>query len=764
MNSPLNVTNVTDASERFMRRDLMRSGLVAEDFPVPPKPLVPTDEGQSRYRLWYDLDYYKDRIDRLENKYLGPKNVSPAHVCIGSQTDFNSGHMNASCEGLKKCVLFELVTGIPTMAMDHCWDFGEGDDSGEDGAASKSIRLDILDGLRPGKVHIAMFDGDWATNPNVARALATYALELDGYGVQARFPDFGTDAHGEKQGFDDWFIAKYGTDRETWPRPQDVVKELFKLPQVPVTELEEAKKWALATVDRFNRSHTDLSDRGNATLLIRLLGRNNLRYLRDTGEWIHWNGSRWINVGTAPTEMTNVVARYYFLRSQRLEVMAQAMPSDEAHQARKEALMAEAKAKHKWASEKCSSVPGRMAMLKDASARPILWSSLSAFDQDGDLLGLPNGVVNLKTGEVRPEAQEDLISKHCAVPFTGVEPTGEGAARARRFVEDITAMQHGRVAPDRQQWLQRRIGAALRGRNALEGMEIWHGKGANGKSVLAKSLMAALGPYAAMVPAGALLTSSRGRDAEGASPFMVRAVGTRLVFASETSDTAYLDEPRVKLLTGGDKLNVRGNYQDGGEYAVTFTLVLLTNPLPNVAEGDAALWDRLAPFPFLLRWRRPGVLAAVDAEDIGMPEADPWLKDVMAEGGDAGSLEWLLWWAIWGGVAWQEDGLGDVPEDLRRNAEAYRGAQDKMGRWMDDCEFAIVGAANGSTSTTELFRSYSLWCEQEGTRSGTASTFAKRLIEYSKGFVEAGKSNGVRILKGVISVKKGGKRTKFDIE
>lgn len=746
-----NVTNVTAASELFMLADLMRSGLVPSDFLNPPKPLTPTEDGQARYRLWYDYDYYKDRIDRTENKYIGPKGKRAPSVCVGSPVEFNTGIYNATAEGLKKAVLFERTTGMSTMVMDSCWDFAESGGDGEDGVPSKAVRLDILDGLRPGKVHIAMFDGDWATNPNVAKALATYALELDSYGVQARFPDFGVDEKTNKKlGYDDWFVAKYGTDREYWPEKDDVIKAIFALPQVPVTELEEAKKWAMATLDRFNQSYTDLSDRGNASLLVRLVGKNNLRYLTDVGEWVHWNGSRWTNVGGTPTEMTNVVARYYLLRAQRLELMAAAMPADEAHADRRKALLKEASAKRKWAEQKCSSVPGRQAMLKDAAERASLRAKMSDFDANGDVLAVQNGVVDLDTGEVRPERQEDMILKRCSVPYDGSEPTGEGAYRARHFVEGITGLQHGFTEPDRERWLQMRVGAALRGRNALEAMEIWHGKGANGKSVLAKSLTAALGSYAATVPAGALLTSARGRDAESASPFLVRAIGTRMVFASETSDTAYLDEPRVKMLTGGDKINVRGNYQDGGEYAVTFTLFLLTNPLPNVAEGDAALWDRLAPFPFLVRWRRPGVLSATDADDVGMPEADQWLKDVMAEGRDPDALRWLLWWAIQGGVDWKRDGLPKPPADLVRNAEAYRGAQDKLGRWLDDTGYEIVGPSKGSTASTEVFATYAAWCETEGLKAGSAATFSKRLIEYAKGQIESGKSNGVRVLKGIV--------------
>lgn len=139
MSSVMNVTHVTADSEAFMLQDLMRSGLVPSDFQNPPKPLTPTDDGQARYRLWYDSDYYKDRIDRAENKYMAPKGRPAAHVCVGSPIEFNTGHMNASVEGFKKSVLFHLTTGIPTMVMDSCNDFSENGSDGEDGAQSRTV-------------------------------------------------------------------------------------------------------------------------------------------------------------------------------------------------------------------------------------------------------------------------------------------------------------------------------------------------------------------------------------------------------------------------------------------------------------------------------------------------------------------------------------------------------------------------------------------------------------------------------------------------
>ena len=73
MNTVTNILNPLAASEQFMLRDLTRSGLTPDDFPVSPQPLTPID-GVARYRIHYAQDgYWQDRYDRDAPKYLGPK-------------------------------------------------------------------------------------------------------------------------------------------------------------------------------------------------------------------------------------------------------------------------------------------------------------------------------------------------------------------------------------------------------------------------------------------------------------------------------------------------------------------------------------------------------------------------------------------------------------------------------------------------------------------------------------------------------------------
>lgn len=729
-----NVVDVTRDSEAFMRRDLMRSGLIPDDFPISPVPLRPTDEGHARYRIHYTDDYHKDRIDRSDNKYIGPAGVKVPMPVLTIPCDepsvakFSVG----AVEGYKKGLLFTMTTGIPSAVLDGCWSFGvsTGDDQ------IKQIKNELLERLSPDKIHIALFDGDWS-KPSVGKAIATYSLLLDELGINAVFPDLGVDSAGNRQGYDDWFVNRYGTDRFKWPEAKDVIKALLALPRVPVSELETARAMTLSTADRFNNSHVDFSDRGNATLFTKLIGKDDMRFIVDADKWVFWDDDRkrWVPYGGAPMEMANEVARHYFRRAEELYRIAEKTPDDESRAAKKKALEKQAAETFNWARDRCSSNGGRKAVLEDVREREDYRVTMSAFDMNPNVLAVANGVVDLRTGELREERREDMLLNRAAVPYHPTEPTGESVDRIKMFVRQITGVAHGTLDATTLSWLQRRLGASLRGYNALDALEIWHGAGSNGKSVLSTLVEKALGGYAVTIPPGVILTAGQERNPEAATPFLMMAVNKRIVFMSETKDTSFLDEQTIKRITGGDRLPARANYKDGAAHEVTFTPILLVNDIPNVAQGDMAFWDRVALFDFRLRWRRPN---RVDWEpwELELPLGDLWIRDEAKA--DPKVLEWILWWMVQGGVEWESAGriLGSAPAHIVADVAVYKESQNKLGRWMEDEGWEYVPEAR--TLSKELYASYTRWMGEQGHKPVAAAMFSKRLVEHGKGRLKAG--------------------------
>ena len=744
-------------SRLYMHKDLAKSGLVVSDFPVPPEPL-PTIDGRACYKLWYTPTYYKLKIDRDKDKYVGIKGVVPPIVPFGK---FEGAPVVASVEGLKKALLFHKTTGLPTLAIDSCWGFGEVIDENSE-IKAKELHSDIVQRVTPGQNHLVLFDGDWSTNDNVKGGLSTYRALLEEYGSKLRFKDLG-----HAGGYDDWFVAEFTSERTSWPTPAALLDTLlFSVPDVPAEELLGiAQSMAITNQKQFNSNLIDLTDRGAGTLLIGLLGANNIRYCGDIDNWICWNGKTWDNLGRRPLSLVNAAAAY-FLRRAKIDGLAadkleeaDRLSGEGVHAARVQEKRAQAKAKYKFAMQHCSSSSGRNAVLADLEGRRELWVYKDAFDAGKHFLAFPNGVLDLRTGELRPETQEDLILRHCPDPYSAEEPTGENVNKLKSRLYEVFAAKHGSLDRDVCRWFQRRMGAILRGYSSLASLELWVGEGANGKSVLSNLIQAALGDvdaggYACTTNAGVVLSAIKPRDAESSTPFLVKLIGARVVFMSETRDTAHLNEPLIKQLTGGDKVAARGNYQDGHTYNVTFSPVLLTNSLPNVAEGGAALWDRMSVIPFACRWRRVNRAVAVEVEDRDLPPADPWFETV---GEIMECRQWIIWWLVQGGIAWEKEGLGEAPARIKAAGAAYKEHNDPLDDWLQGFGWKLVdhgGVISEETSTPSAiaYQSFRQYCTDSGGYAVSQKGFTTRLLSRFKGLV-LGTTGKARVIVGLVRVK-----------
>ena len=112
-----------------------------------------------------------------------------------------------------------------------------------------------------------------------------------------------------------------------------------------------------------------------------------------------------------------------------------------------------------------------MVALAETEARIVV----AAQELDGDpwLLGIQNGVVELKTGKFRTARQEDLITKRARAIF---DPHAE-CPNWNNFINTITGGD-----ADLQSYIQRATGYMLTGSVREEVMFVLHGTGRNGKS------------------------------------------------------------------------------------------------------------------------------------------------------------------------------------------------------------------------------------------------------------------------------------------
>ncbi len=390
--------------------------------------------------------------------------------------------------------------------------------------------------------------------------------------------------------------------------------------------------------------------------------REDARYVPSWGQWLRFNGTRWSRDELLETVMD--VRRLCTFRAYDAK-------------SRRDALAVSSR---------------KTVNAVEGLARAGLSSRADDWDRDRHILNTPDGVVDLRTGETRPNRWDDFCTKQ-----TAVAPAAEDtkAPLWEAFLERITGGDGELI-----DYLGRSAGYCLTGDVSLHALFFAHGGGANGKSVFIGTLAGIMGDYATTTPIETL-TASHG---ERHPTELADLAGARLVVANETERGRAWAESRLKMLTGGDPIKARLMRQDFFQFEPQFKLWISGNHKPKLRGVDEAMRRRINLIPF-------GVT-------IPEEERDPELHEKLRE-------EWpaILRWAIDCGLDFHRRGL-DRPISVRTATDDYFLQEDSLGQWLEEC--CYVAPERWSTSKL-LFASWKLFCEQRGERPGSQRMLSNEL-------------------------------------
>ena len=313
------------------------------------------------------------------------------------------------------------------------------------------------------------------------------------------------------------------------------------------------------------------------------------------------------------------------------------------------------------------------------------------FDTNPWVFACKNGVINLRTGKIRPGRPDDYITKASPVEYIDCE---QPAPTWERFLQETHKGDDPLVA-----YIRRLFGYGMTGLTIEHVMPILWGQGRNGKGTMVETISHVMGPMAAPIQSEMLLDQGfRQKGSTGPSPDIMALKGLRLAFASESDEGRRISPSRVKWLTGGDTLVGRNPYD---RYEIQFEpshlLMLITNERPNAPADDFAFWERAHLIPFLLSF--------VDREPKGENErpADRDLKQKLwAEA--PGILAWL----VRGCLEWQAEGL--TPPPVVREATAdYRREEDIIADFIDEC---CILDARAEIGAAKLYNAFTEWWKE----------------------------------------------------
>lgn len=424
--------------------------------------------------------------------------------------------------------------------------------------------------------------------------------------------------------------------------------------------------------------HYDLNDTGNALRFRDEYG-GVIRYNYDMKAWLIWDGKTWTPDTTQ--KVKNLADRMI----EKMKREAYGHGDDDIAPAM-------------WKNVKhLSSSSGKEAMLKEAQHLKGIATSSADYDTDKYLLNCENGVVDLRTGEIKPFDKALMLNKNTHI---SVDRSGQ----PELWLKTLDGIFKGNQQVIN--FVQKAIGYTLTGEVKEQCFFQCYGAGSNGKSVFLNTIYKMLGDYSLNSQVESILTRGNGSSGN-ASPDIARMNGARFVRTNEPNDGARFNEGLVKQLTGGDVVTARYLYGQDFEFNPVFKLWIATNYKINVRGTDKGIWRRMRLIPFE---------ATFEGKDMD--------KDLETK--LEAELPKILGWAVEGCLRWQKEGLG-LPDEIESATHEYQTEMDLVQQFSNAC---LLVTPQGREKASAVFRAYRRWARESNEWDGmTQSKFG---IEMSK--------------------------------
>ncbi|WP_286342543.1 phage/plasmid primase, P4 family [Ferrimonas sp. YFM] len=448
---------------------------------------------------------------------------------------------------------------------------------------------------------------------------------------------------------------------------------------------------------------TDFNDSRNADRLVALVG-HDLRYVAEMDSYLIYNGHHW------EADKSNQAMKY-------ARKVGESIVDIGGRQLRS-AQESESDAREKFArsvvrfGNECLN-RSRMSSMLDV-AQASLTVSADELNADPMLLGVANGVVNLRTGQHESARREHLITRYSPVAYDA----NATCSRWEQFINEICCGDHQLA-----EFIQRCVGYWITGRTDEQLLFYLYGHGCNGKSTFMSVIQHLLGTYAHQINSDVLLQNRFG-PTSGPNAALTKLVGSRLVVANELPEGSRMNENEIKTMTGGDVIVARAPYaKTEMEYRSTFSLVIVGNHKAVIRDNSHGMWRRMLLLPFEASFNKS--------------QLDPQLT-VKLEA----ELPGILNWAIRGTSEWRSKGIkSSIPPRIAQLIRSYQDESDLLGQFLTERAASEEGQW---IHTDELYDAFKEWATRDGEWSMTRSIMTKKLVE--RGFKKGRKNNKAAIL------------------
>lgn len=341
------------------------------------------------------------------------------------------------------------------------------------------------------------------------------------------------------------------------------------------------------------------------------------------------------------------------------------------------------------------------AAIESANSDPRVVTQVETWDSDSYLIGVANGVVDLRTGELLRGRPDLYITKRAPVAYT----QGMKNLRWEQFIDFATGGDK-----ELQEWLQKAAGYTLTGLNNQDVLFLVYGPPGSGKNTFVEAIVKALGTKQYAWPLdSSILAHSDGMSSSTDLYHWAELRGRRMVWVDELPESERMKENAVKKLTGSSEISARSPGEKPFTFNAQAKLWITTNHRPQI--NDDAMWRRIRPIPW-----------------SNVPEnPDPDLKAYLFD--PEGALPAILSWAVEGAIKYlssaSRDPLGWCTA-VSAAAEIYRKNEDRLGMFLNEETKEVDGTRS---LVKELYSVYRMWSEDRGEKPMTQIAFQRKLTD-----------------------------------
>ena len=455
---------------------------------------------------------------------------------------------------------------------------------------------------------------------------------------------------------------------------------------------------------------------GDAKLYSRL-HRGTVIYVKYWDRFLIWGGHHWIedDFDMAAQRIEDVCELYL-----RLAESKQAEADEETDKDIRSKLEGLASAVFRRVSQ-LRDTPGQDKLLQMLRRiRDPLVVLPKQIDQQHYVKACPNGVIDLRTGELRPGRPDEYILNAIVTEYDPeLLQKDDPCPETNRFL--LSSMDGDQELVD---FIWRLLGYGLITERRDHIFTImWGEHGRNGKDTLIKLVTHVLGQtLSGDVPVEMFLQMQQTRNSSAPSPDVLALRGMCVAWINEAEEGQRFALAKLKKLTGGGYITARG-LQDKLQttWLQTHLPIMTTNELPKAKADDAAFWSRA----ILIKWP----LSFVERPE--QPYERPADKDLTEKVG--AEAKGVLARMVRGSMEYLRDGL-KIPDKVREWTREQRASWDDVGLFLSEWCISESHQANPANYTlkvnaTDLHEAFCIWYARYRDRrySISAKKFAEAL-------------------------------------